>query len=169
VLFNETGQIAFFPGVAERSRGVEIDASGRLSDRVSVFANYSFNDAETVQHVNEPSMVGTRLGNTPAHLSRVWVAYDTPRPGMTRGLGAAGGFRAQSSQTMQFDTLVLEGFAVADLAVWYRTPLAEGRHLRLQVNIDNLFDREHYVRASDRSIVHPGAPRSARFTLGLDF
>jgi iron complex outermembrane receptor protein len=70
---------------------------------------------------------------------------------------------------MQFDTLVLDGFTVTDLAAWYRLPLASGRRLRVQVNVDNLFDREYYVRASDRSIVHPGAPRSARLTVGVEF
>ena len=169
VLFNETGRIAFFPGVAERSRGIEIDSAGRLTDRLSVFANYSFNDAETVQHLNEPSLVGTRLGNTPAHLARIWVAYDSAVTDSVRGLGVGGGFRAQSAQTMQFDTLVLEGFTIGDLAVWYRLPLASERRLRLQMNIDNVFDREYYIRASDRSIVHPGSPRSARLTVGVEF
>ena len=169
VLFNETGQIAFFPGVAERSRGVEVDAAGRLSDRLSVFANYSFNDAETVEHVNTPSQVGQPLGNTPRHLSRLWVAYDTPAGGSGNGWGAGAGVRTQSSQAMQFDTLRLEGFAVADMALWYRYPVGIGRVLRVQVNADNLFDREYYLRASDRSIVHPGSPRAARLTVGVEF
>jgi iron complex outermembrane receptor protein len=168
-LFNQTGQIAFFPGVAERSRGIEIDGAGRVTDRLSVFANYSFNDAETVQHLNTPSLVGARLGNTPAHLSRVWVTYESSASRERRGLGLGGGFRAQSSQTMQFDTLQLDGFTVADVAAWYRVPMAADRRLRLQVNVDNVFDREYYVRASDRSIVHPGAPVSARLTIGVEF
>jgi outer membrane receptor protein involved in Fe transport len=155
--------------VAERSRGIEIDAAGRVTDRLSILANYSFNDAETVQHLNTPSLIGTRLGNTPAHLSRVWVAYDSAASRERRGLGVGGGFRAQSSQAMQFDTLQLEGFTVADLAAWYRVPLAADRRLRVQVNVDNVFDREYYVRASDRSIVHPGTPVSARLTIGVEF
>jgi iron complex outermembrane recepter protein len=167
-LFNQTGRIVFFPGVAERSRGIEFDAAGRVTDRLSVVGNYAFNDAETVQHVNMPSLVGTRLGNTPAHLSRVWVAYDSSA-GIARGFGIGGGFRAQSSQTMQFDTLALDGFTVAELGAWYRLPLAAAQRLRLQVNVDNLFDREYYVRASDRSIVHPGTQRSARLTLAIEF
>jgi outer membrane receptor protein involved in Fe transport len=70
---------------------------------------------------------------------------------------------------MQFDTLRLDGFTVADLAVWYRVPVAFERRLRLQVNVDNLFDREFYIRASDRSIVHPGTPLAARLTIGIEF
>jgi iron complex outermembrane recepter protein len=169
VLFNQTGQIAFFPGVAERSRGVELDAAGRVSERVSVFANYSFNDAETVEHVNTPAQVGQPLGNTPQHLSRLWIAYDGSDGGSARGFGGGAGVRAQSPQAMQFDTLRLDGFSVADLALWYRLRLEGGRVLRLQFNADNVLDREYYVRASDRSIVHPGAPRTARMTVGVEF
>jgi iron complex outermembrane receptor protein len=98
----------------------------------------------------------------------VWLVYDADA-GAGRGFGGGGGVRAQSSQTMQFDTLTLEGFTVADAGLWYRFGLADGRILRVQLNADNLFDREHYVRASDRSIVHPGSPRSARVTVGIEF
>lgn len=169
VLFNQSGQIAFFPGVAERSRGVELDAAGRISDRVSVFANYSFNDAETVEHASTPSQIGQPLGNTPRHLSRLWLAYDTTTAGSEQSWGGGAGVRTQSSQAMQFDTLRLEGFAVADIGLWYRYPVGNGRLLRVQLNGDNLFDREYYVRASDRSIVHPGSPRTARVTVGIEF
>ena len=165
-LFNQTGQIAYFPGVTQRSRGLELDAAGRVSTRVSLFANYSFNNAQTVQNVNLPSQVGQPLGNTPRHLSRLWLAYDAA-PG--RGFGGGGGVRTQSSQTMQFDTLKLDGFTVADLGLWYRVPVADSRMLRFQVNVDNLFDQEYYVRSSDRSIVHPGAPLEARLTIGVEF
>lgn len=167
-LFQETGQIVYFPGVAERSRGFEADLSGRLSDGLSLVANYSYNDAETVEHANEPTEVGQRLGNTPSHLSRIWLAYQVPT-GRVRGLGAGFGIRAQSSQRPQFDTFELDGYTVADLGLWYRLPLEPGRQLRFQVNIANLFDKEHYLRASDRSIVHPGTPRSATATIGIEF
>src|SRR3546814_842487 len=45
-LFDETGQDAYFPGVRERSRGFELDASGQLSDAISIIANYSYTDTE---------------------------------------------------------------------------------------------------------------------------
>ena len=79
------------------------------------------------------------------------------------------GVRGQSSQRVQFDRLELDGFAVAMLGVWYRLPLASSRKLRFQVNVDNLFDKEYYVRASDRSIVHPGAPFSVIASVGFEF
>lgn len=168
-LFAETGEIVFFPGVAERSRGFEVDLSGRLSNSLSLIANYAYNDAETVENASDPSQIGRALGNTPAHLSRLWLAYDAPSRRL-RGLGGGFGVRAQSAQFTQFDDLRLPGFAVWDLGVWYRLPLgSDMRRLRFAVNVNNLFDKQHYLRASDRSIVHPGAPRSAIATIGFEF
>lgn len=168
-LFLETGAFTYFPGVAERSRGVELDFAGRVTDGLSLIVNYAWNDAETVENEADPSEIGLQLGNTPAHLSRAWIAYDLPDAGPLAGLGFGLGVRAQDAQRVQFDTLVLDGYAVVDLGVWYRLRVGRQQRLRLQVNVDNLFDREHYVRASDRSIVHPGAPRSAIASIGYEF
>ena len=43
------------------------------------------------------------------------------------------------------------------------------QRMRFQVNIDNLLDQEYYVRASDRSIVHPGAPLAVIGSVGYEF
>src|SRR3546814_8030223 len=59
-LFDETGQDAYFPGVRERSRGFELDASGQLSDAISIIANYSYTDTEVLENQGDPSMVGDR-------------------------------------------------------------------------------------------------------------
>ena len=63
----------------------------------------------------------------------------------------------------------LDDFVTADLAAWYRSPLAGGRTLVARLNLKNVTDRTFYTRASDRSIVHPGAPRSLLASIGVDF
>jgi iron complex outermembrane receptor protein len=168
-LFMETGEIVYFPGVAERSQGFEIDLAGRITNSLSMIANYAHNDAETVENATDPSQIGRTLGNTPAHLSRLWLTYDAPFNTL-RGLGGGIGVRAQSSQFTQFDDLRLPGYGVWDLGLWYRLPLGSDRRvLRFAVNIQNLFDKEFYLRASTNAIVHPGAPRSAITTIGFEF
>ena len=168
-LFLETGAITYFPGVAERSRGVEFDLAGRLTDGLSVMVNYAFNDAETIENTADPSEVGLQLGNTPAHISRTWLAYDVPEGRPLGGFGFGLGVRAQAGQRVQFDTLVLDGFTVVDLGLWYRMRVNAEQRLRFQVNVDNLLDREYYVRASDRSIVHPGSPLAVIGSIGYEF
>ena len=168
-LFLETGAFTYFPGVAERSRGVEFDFTGRVTDGLSLMVNYAFNDAETIENAADPSEVGLQLGNTPAHISRTWVAYDVPAGRPLGGFGFGVGIRAQAGQRVQFDTLELDGYAVVDLGVWYRMRVNAEQRLRFQVNVDNLLDQEYYVRASDRSIVHPGAPLAVIGSVGYEF
>lgn len=168
-LFTETGEINYFPGVAERSQGFEVDLSGRITNALSIIANYSYNDAEVIENANDPAQIGRVLGNTPAHLSRLWLAYDAPFESL-KGLGGGVGVRSQSKQFTQFDDLELPGYGVLDLGVWYRLSLgSDTRRLRFAVNIENILDKEFYQRASGRSIVHAGGPRSAIGTIGFEF
>ena len=168
-LFLETGAVTYFPGVAERSRGVEFDFSGRLTEGLSLMVNYAFNDAETIENSADPSEVGLQLGNTPPHISRAWLAYDVPEGRPLGGFGFGLGVRAQDGQRVQFDSLVLDGYTVVDLGLWYRMRVNAEQRLRFQVNVDNLLDKEYYVRASDRSIVHPGSPLAVIGSIGYEF
>ena len=153
-----------------KSHELEFDIAGRVTDGWSLIANHSYNDAETVENSADPSEVGQQLGNTPTHLSRIWAAYEVPEGRQLAGSGFGLGVRAQDEQRAPFDTLVLDGYAVVDLGLWYRLRVNEaGQRLRFQVNIDNLLDKEYYIRASDRSIVHPGAPLSATASVGYEF
>ncbi|MFD0387874.1 hypothetical protein ACFQ4K_08660 [Tistrella bauzanensis] len=53
---------------------------------------------------------------------------------------------------------------MVDAGIWY-----DWKAARLGLNLYNLFDEDYIVRASDRSIAHPGEPLSAIASLSLRF
>lgn len=168
--FNDTGEFAFFPGVDQRSQGVELDVAGRITDSLQVFANYAFTDTEVLRNAGDRASEGEPLGNVPEQTARLWLAYDFADGTALANLGVGGGIRYEDSRLAQFDRDVrLDDFVTADLAAWYRSPLAGGRTLVARLNLKNVTDRTFYTRASDRSIVHPGAPRSLLASIGVDF
>jgi catecholate siderophore receptor len=59
------------------------------------------------------------------------------------------------------DTVVLPGYAEVEAAAFYR--FANG--MRLQVNVDNIFDRRYYLNADSNTNISPGAPRSVRVAM----
>lgn len=167
--FNDTGEVAYLPGVEQRSRGIELDIAGQVTDQLRVISNYAYTDTEVTANPANPSEVGARFGNVPLHIARTWLAYNFADGTALEGLGFGAGLRYESSHRAQFDDTMLDSYVVADAGVWYRKTLRSGNRIKLQLNVKNLFDKEYYTRASDQSIVHPGAPLTVLGSIGVDF
>lgn len=160
----------YYPGVEQESRGVELDLTGKITDTVSVIANYAYTDTEVTANPEAPASVGSRLGGVPLHAARLWLTYNCPEDSALRGLGFGGGARFESDRLASFaSTVSLDDFLVFDAGVWYRRTLEGGQVFKTQLNLQNFTDEEYYPRASDQSIVHPGNPFGVVCSIGLEF
>ena len=63
------------------------------------------------------------------------------------------------------DTVKLPGYTRADAAIYFT--LTE--KIRLQANVENLFDKKYYVNADGNNNISPGSPRSLRVGLVARF
>lgn len=164
--FNATGLNASFPGVRERSRGIDFDISGALTDQIKVIANYSLTDTAVLENPDEPESVGEPLGGVPLHRARVWLTYDFDKAGPLNGLGIGGGVRYVGQSTAKFDTtLKLDSYTVTDLALWYHwQDFAE-----FSLNVKNVFDKRYIDRAATIDLAHPGAPLAVYGAVKINF
>ncbi|XEY01665.1 TonB-dependent receptor [Tistrella bauzanensis] len=163
--FNDTGIISYFPGVRERSRGFEVDVTGAITPEINLIANYSFTETETLENGGDPTAVGQPLGGVPRHKARLWLSYTVDEDDALGGLGFGAGARYVGTSSAQFDqSIKLAPYVVVDAGIWY-----DWKAARLGLNLYNLFDEDYIVRASDRSIAHPGEPLSAIASLSLRF
>ena len=168
--FTDTGLSTYYPGVEQRSRGIELDVTGRITENLSIIANYAYTDTEVLDNPEAPEMVGQRLGGVPLQALRIWLAYNLPRESRFNGLGFGAGARFESERTAQFaDNVELEDFVVFDAGVWYRRELESGQILKARLNFQNLTDEEYYPRASTQDIAHPGRPFGVIASLGFEF
>jgi catecholate siderophore receptor len=63
------------------------------------------------------------------------------------------------------NAVVLPGHTRVDAAAFYRV----SERLRLQLNVENLTDREHYASAHNNNNITPGTPRAWYLGLRMAF
>ena len=139
-------------------QGVELEASGALTDRWSIHAGYSYLSPK-IKRAATTRDDGIFL-LMPRHSANLWTTYDiTDDITVGGGVNAMSGIR--SSQGVRGG-----GYATVDAMAAYRiTP-----QLKLQLNVDNLFDRKYYTRVGSTNTFNiPGAERSVMATVRYEF
>ena len=149
-----------------KSRGVEVDVSGQLSERWSLIGSYAFTDAQVTQ---DPDYKGNRLQNVAKHSGSLSAVYDfgTVFGGDRLRVGAGAryvGERAGDAPN-SFD---LPAYTVADAFASYETRLDEHK-VRFQLNVKNLFDSTYYTSAVNRYFVAMGDSRQVSLSSTLEF
>ena len=146
-----------------RSRGIELDARGRIYD-FNLIAGYAYTDARTTQS-NDPSLLGKRIALVPYHQASFWGDYDMTAAGL-RGLKIGGGVRYQSSTFVPGYPQQVPSRTLVDAMVSYDfgATVSDLKGLFLQVNARNLFD-EAYLTCTDAFGCRYGDPRTVTATM----
>jgi catecholate siderophore receptor len=63
------------------------------------------------------------------------------------------------------DAVTLPGFTRFDAAAYYTM----NRYLRLQLNVENLFDQQYFATAHSNNNITPGSPRAVRVAVVTGF
>ena len=139
--------------------------SGRVTEHWSVIGGAAWQDAKVTRDIqtsaSSSSLIpqGTVLPQVPRRSFSLWNRYDfNPRWGVGLGVVARSDVYTSTSNTVR-----LPGYARVDAAVFWK-PVDE---LRVQLNIENLLDREYFPTAHSNTNISPGSPRA--FTLGLHY
>ena len=151
----------------EISKGIEFDIIGQLATNWNVIVNYAYNEAKITASTNEAE-IGRQKPNAPRHLGNIWTKY-TVSSGSLAGLGVGFG---TNFQTDFLGSIVAAGqqprvfpsYQLVNAAVYYR--LAK---FRIQLNINNLTNKTHWVGGYDYLRAFPGAPRSLLATVAYTF
>ena len=146
-------------GKGSRTRGVEVGLQGQLTDKWNVLASYTYMKGSLSE--NSASNAGNTLKETPKNMYAVWNRYD-----VTPWFGAAFGVVGRSAMfTKEDNTVTLPSYTRVDAALYGKI----NKNLRMQVNIQNLFDTNYYVASHNNHNIMPGAPITARVTLIATF
>lgn len=122
----------------QRVQGVELGATGKLSERWNVYANYTFLDSETLKSQVEPARAGQALGNTPPRSFNLWTTYELAQ-GWTLGYGS----RYVSERNVTSSSgAKLDAYWLHNAMLGYKV----NDNLDLQLNVNNLFDKDYVER-----------------------
>lgn len=150
-----------------KTEGFEVQLTGDLTDKWSVSTGYSYLNGrvEDVSDLNGSSVAGALDGNeprqTPKHMVSLWNNYQ-----LTESLGLGLGASYQDSYFVNEDNSVeVPSYIRFDAAAYYDV----SDDIRLQVNIENLFDENYFPDAHNNNNITTGAPLNARFSLATKF
>jgi len=147
-----------------RNQGIEIDLAGQVTRNLSVIATYAYSDAEITQ--DNGGNQGNRMRNVPRHAGSLWAKFDTA-PGEDNGIElGAGIYLIGERQGDDANSWQMPGYERVDAMAAWRTRLA-GVPLKLQVNVQNLFDVTYIDRGNSNAKY--GAPRTVIGSIAVDF
>lgn len=150
----------------KRVQGIELGIVGRITDDWGVSAGFTTMDATVTDGQAVSNDGSSDLAYTPRSAFTAWTTYHLPV-----GLTVGGGARHAGSMKRGSDGAV--GTPASTGAYWVFDAMASypvNRHLQLQLNLYNLFDRR-YVAAINKSGYRytPGTPRAAMLTANIRF
>lgn len=147
----------------DRSRGVELDLNGRIFPNWSISASYSFIEAEIIEDA-DGNRTGIQKPNTPKHQGNLWTRYNITH-GPLKDLGIGFGSNFVTERVLQQNSAqTIPGYTILNGALYYTV-----NKFTLQLNINNIADKTHWVGGYDYIRLFPGTPRNWLLTVGYSF
>lgn len=149
-----------------RSRGVEVDIAGQITDGLSLITTYAYTDTEVTKDLSD-ELRGKRLPYVPLHSGSIWLKYDFQQEPLD-GLSVGGGVyladrRFGDARNSFYDP----GYARVDLYAAYRYRIGP-THLTAQVNLNNVTDTEYFILRA-RNFNQPAEPLTVLGSLRLEY
>jgi len=149
--------------VESEIRGFEAQLSGQITDRWDITAGYSYLEGDQVSNsgASQGQNNGLRLRELPESTFNLWSNYQ-----LTERFGFGGGLTHQGEQFADNgNNVTLPSFTRVDAAAFYDV----NEDLRLQVNVENLFDTDYFPNTHTANNITVGAPLNARVTISGRF
>lgn len=148
------------------SRGVELDISGRLSERWELLGSYAYTDTEIL---DDPANEGNELVNAARNVGSLYLVHHLHLPQELGQWRLGGGARYVGERAGDnANTFWLDSYTVADAFISWDSQLL-GEKTRLQLNVRNLFDERYYSSSGGNLRVAVGEPRELRFSASVEF
>lgn len=158
---NDPNNAGFFILTGEsRTRGLEIETKGKITDQLQTILSYNFQDAVII---NKTSIANknAKLPLAPRQKFAWWNKYN-----FDKNYSIALGFIRQSSQFAGADNAVkINGFSRFDLTGFYQI----NKLHRLQLEMENIFNSNYVLTAHNNNNLMFGSPRAIKLILRSEF
>ena len=155
-----------------RVDGLELSASGKITEKWQVFAGYSYLKSELVDpgkkgnrngSINTTALSdkGNEMPNTPKNSFSLWTTYEV-MPKLTVGGGA---FYVDEVFGDTANTVYVPAYTRFDAMASYKLT----KNIDLQLNVQNLTDKTYYDKAYASHFASQAAGRTALLTTSFHF
>ena len=151
----------------QETKGIELGITGDITDKWSIIGGVAFQDGEVTKQQSSGAnaiLKGTELGQTPDRTLSLWNKYEINDMWAVAFGVVSTSDRYALSPTATQSTL-LPGYTRYDAAIYGKF----SDKLRLQVNLENLTNKEYALFAHNNQNITPGSPITGRATLIYDF
>ncbi len=149
------------------SRGVEVDLTGRIAERWNLIATYAYTDTEIL---DDPDDKGNALVNAAKNMGSLYLSHDLAMPSEFGLWRVGGGARYVGKRAVDnANSAWLDSYTVADAFVSWETTRLLGDKTTLQLNANNLFDKEYYPSSGGDLRIAVGEPRELRLSASVEF
>ena len=139
----------------QRVQGLELGASGMLTENWGLFAGYACMESEVLNSSNATEE-GSALARVPEHSFNIWTTYRLPF-GLTVGTGAQ--YMGEVDRSTTTLNQVVSSYWLYNAMASYEV----NKRLTLRVNVNNLLDEAYVDRVGGGHYI-PGPARSVIFT-----
>jgi catecholate siderophore receptor len=145
---------------SQRTNGFELGVNGSITPVWRIAGGYSCQDA-FITSATTAARLGAQVGQVPHHTLSLWNNYQ-----VLRKLGLGLGILNRAEMWAAIDnTVTLPGYTRADGAVFFSI----SEKVRLQANVENLFNKRYYINADSNTNISPGFSRALRVGLTARF
>ncbi len=144
-----------------KSKGVELDLLGDLTDSWVLNLNYAYNDTRIIESTSAmTNAVGDKFANAPQHQIGIWSRYE---------LDAINSALAAGMDYVS-DQLSMDGQPVKSYTVFDMSWQTRWQQWLFQANVKNLFDKTYATSGFLKRTGHfPGEPRRLILTASYQF
>ena len=147
----------------QQSKGIELSATGQLTDAVAVTASYTYQKAKVVEGTSRgDDASGNGLTAAPKNTAALWMTY--AQGPVTLGAGAE--YQSGNDYWRANRVYFTTGSATLVNAM---ASYAFTDQLSAQLNVSNLTDERYASDYSAKGHFRPGNPRNVKATVKYDF
>ena len=151
----------------QETKGIELGITGDITDKWSIIGGVAFQDGEVTKQQGSGAnaiLKGAELGQTPNRTLSLWNKYEiNDMWAVALGVVSTSDRYALSPTATQ--STLLPGYTRYDAAIYGKF----SDKLRLQVNLENLTNKEYALFAHNNQNITPGSPMTGRATLIYNF
>lgn len=159
----------------QETKGIELSMSGNITDKWSVIGGVAFQQGKITKDIitfnnsgvrtpENDILNGTELAQTPDRTLSLWNRYDINSTWAV-ALGVISTSDRYAALPTATTSTILPGYTRFDAAVYGKF----SEKLRLQVNLENLTNKEYALYAHTNNNITPGSPITGRATMIYNF
>lgn len=151
----------------QETKGIELGLSGNITDKWSVFGGVAFQDGEITKQQGSGTgavLKGADLAQTPDRTLSLWNKYEI-NDMWAVALGVVSTSERYAALPTATTSTIMPGYTRYDAAIFGQL----NEKLRLQINIENLTNKEYALFAHTNNNITPGSPITGRATLIYNF